>query len=154
MPIKLTTSLLWVWDWWERGWMESLRGAEASPDCPHNTALPLFLSTLTKGFGKTSPCRECSANGEDKESSGLWRQGKYYRDFVGAFFFPWKDIIPDVIICGLAPTSILPSDYCRVSLDSDQFNWNQNAAEGVWKLLSIFNTPETWLGMLRIDQGN
>lgn len=35
-------------------------------------------------------------------------EGKYYRDFVGVFFFsPWKDIIPNVVICGLAPTSIL-----------------------------------------------
>lgn len=34
--------------------MESLRGAEASPDCPHNTALPLFLSTfyLPRDLGK------------------------------------------------------------------------------------------------------
>lgn len=54
-----------------------------------------------------------------------------------AFFFPLKDIIPNVINCGLAPTSVLPRDYCRVSLDSDQFNWNHNSAEGVWKLFSI-----------------
>lgn len=116
--------------------------------------IPFFLSPLTKGFGKTSPHREHSADEEDKESSGLWRQGKHYRDFVGAFLFPCKDIIPNVVICGLAPTSFLLSDCCRVSLDSDQFSWNQNTAEGVWKSLSIFNTPETQLGMLQIDQGN
>lgn len=90
LPPEHVYKIVSVWDWWGRGWTESFRGAEADPaslDCPYNTDIPLFLSPLTKGFVKTSPSREPSADEEDKESSGLWRQGKYCRDFVGAFSF-------------------------------------------------------------------
>lgn len=134
-----------------RGWMELPRDAGADPapcDCaPLNTAILLAGHLLTKGAGKAPSERGHSAGEEDGERSGLLRQGKYYRDYERDFFFLLKDIIPNVINCGLALMSVLPSDYCRVSLDLDQFNWNQNTAEGVWELLSIFNTPETWLGM-------
>lgn len=101
----------------------------------------------SRELGKHLHWRGRSADEEDRERSGLVRQGKYCRNYVRAFFFLLKHIVPNVINRGLAPTTILPSDYRRVSLDSDQFNWNQSTAEGVWKLLSIFNTPETWLGM-------
>lgn len=69
---------------------------------------PLFVSS-DPGIWENIPMQRTFCCWGGQGHFWIMKARQILQRFCGSFFFfsPWKDIIPNVVICGLAPTSIL-----------------------------------------------